>query len=150
MTLAVYRSSDANALETMKAVRAELKELAKRHAERCAVSDHSMTPPNMSRQPFDEIVMTLGLDLLLVVSWSSFSCRTGARPWFPTVTIPVSLIGTFAVLLALGYNANTISLFALIMAIGLVVDDAIVVVENVYRVMHEERAGPQRPRPSRP
>lgn len=54
------------------------------------------------------------------------------------MAIPVSLVGTFAILMALGYNANTITLFALIMAIGLVVDDAIVVVENVHRVMHEE------------
>ena len=56
----------------------------------------------------------------------------------PTVAIPVSLIGTFAVLLALGYSANTVSLLAMVLAIGIVVDDAIVVVENVERVMEEE------------
>ena len=56
----------------------------------------------------------------------------------PTIAVPVSLIGTFAVLLALGYSANTVSLLALVLAIGIVVDDAIVVVENVERVLEEE------------
>jgi multidrug efflux pump subunit AcrB len=56
----------------------------------------------------------------------------------PTIAVPVSLIGTFVALLALGYSANTVSLLAMVLAIGIVVDDAIVVVENVERVMHEE------------
>ena len=56
----------------------------------------------------------------------------------PIVAVPVSLIGTFAVLLLLGYSMNTVSLLAMALAIGIVVDDAIVVVENVERVMEEE------------
>src|SRR6202040_653186 len=56
----------------------------------------------------------------------------------PAVAVPVSLIGAFAVLLVLGYSANTVSLLALVLAVGIVVDDAIVVVENVERVMEEE------------
>ena len=56
----------------------------------------------------------------------------------PIIAIPVSLVGSFAVLLALGYSANTVSLLALVLAVGIVVDDAIVVVENVERVMEEE------------
>ena len=56
----------------------------------------------------------------------------------PIIAVPVSLIGTFAVMLAIGYSANTVSLLALVLAIGIVVDDAIVVVENVERVMEEE------------
>jgi multidrug efflux pump subunit AcrB len=56
----------------------------------------------------------------------------------PAVAVPVSLIGAFAVLLVLGYSANTVSLLAMVLAIGIVVDDAIVVVENVERVMEEE------------
>ena len=56
----------------------------------------------------------------------------------PAVAVPVSLIGTFAVLLVIGYSANTVSLLAMVLAIGIVVDDAIVVVENVERVMEEE------------
>ena len=61
-----------------------------------------------------------------------------ARPLIPAIAVPVSVIGTFAVLLAMGYSANTISLLAMVLAIGIVVDDAIVVVENVERVMEEE------------
>lgn len=56
----------------------------------------------------------------------------------PAIAVPVSLVGTFAVLLMLGYSANTVSLLAMVLAIGIVVDDAIVVVENVERVMEEE------------
>ena len=56
----------------------------------------------------------------------------------PLVAVPVSIIGTFAVMLAIGYSANTVSLLALVLAIGIVVDDAIVVIENVERVIEEE------------
>ena len=56
----------------------------------------------------------------------------------PLIAVPVSIIGTFAVMLAIGYSANTVSLLALVLAIGIVVDDAIVVIENVERVMEEE------------
>ena len=90
-----------------------------------------------------EIEFTLVLTFLLVLFVNYIFLQDWRATLVPTVTIPVSLIGTFAVLLALGYSANTISLFALIMAIGLVVDDAIVVVENVYRVMDKRKAGPQ-------
>ena len=67
----------------------------------------------------------------------------GRATLIPTLTIPVSLIGTFAVLLVLGFSVNTISLFALVMSIGLVVDDAIVVVENVYRVIDKHNLNPK-------
>ncbi len=56
----------------------------------------------------------------------------------PLIAVPVSIIGTFAVMLAIGYSANTVSLLALVLAIGIVVDDAIVVIENVERVIEEE------------
>ena len=56
----------------------------------------------------------------------------------PLVAVPVSIVGTFAVLLLIGYSANTVSLLALVLAIGIVVDDAIVVVENIERVIEEE------------
>ena len=91
----------------------------------------------------NEIVLTLGLTCLLVIGVVFIFLQDWRATLIPAVTIPVSLVGTFAVLFALGYNANTISLFALIMAIGLVVDDAIVVVENVYRVMDKRKLGPK-------
>jgi hydrophobe/amphiphile efflux-1 (HAE1) family protein len=86
----------------------------------------------------DEIILTLSLVTLLVIAVIFAFLQNWRATLIPSVAIPVSLIGTFGILMALGYNANTITLFALIMAIGLVVDDAIVVVENVHRVMHEE------------
>jgi len=140
--VAVYRSPGTNALETMKAVRAELKRM------------ESGLPPDVAytiaydtttyvRAAIREIEFTLFLTFLLVVGVTFVFLQNWRATLIPTITIPVSLIGTFAVLLALGYSANTISLFALIMAIGLVVDDAIVVVENTYRLMDEEGLQPK-------
>jgi len=140
--MAVYRSSDANALNTMKAVRAELKHLAKQMPEDVQYKVIYDTTKYVSAA-IDEIAMTLGIVCLLVIGVVFIFLQDWRATLIPAVTIPVSLIGTFAVLLILGYNANTISLFALIMAIGLVVDDAIVVVENVYRVMDKRKLSPK-------
>ena len=136
--MAVYRSSDANALDTMKAVRAELKRLAKQMPEDVQYKVIYDTTKYV-QAAIDEIVLTLGIVCLLVVGVVFIFLQDWRATLIPALTIPVSMIGTFAVLLALGYNANTISLFALIMAIGLVVDDAIVVVENVYRIMDKKK-----------
>ena len=140
--LAVYRSSSANALDTMKAVRTELEQLKKRmpaDVEYQIILDST----EYVSAAIDEITMTLGLTSILVILVVFVFLQDRRATLIPAVTIPVSLIGTFAVLLALGYSANTISLFALIMVIGLVVDDAIVVVENVHRVMHDEKLPPK-------
>ncbi|MFH4280443.1 efflux RND transporter permease subunit, partial [Acinetobacter baumannii] len=61
----------------------------------------------------------------------------------PSITVPVVILGTFAVLYVLGFSINTLTLFALVLAIGLLVDDAIVVVENVERLMHEQHLTPK-------
>jgi len=140
--VAVYRSSDANALETMKAVRAELKNLAKRMPNDVQYKVIYDTTKYVSAA-IHEIEFTLILTFLLVLFVNYIFLQDWRATLVPTVTIPVSLIGTFAVLLALGYSANTISLFALIMAIGLVVDDSIVVVENVYRIMDKRKLDPK-------
>ena len=135
--LALYRSSNANALDTMKQVRAQLAMLKEQMPEGVDYRVILDTTKYVSAA-IDEIAVTLGLVALLVIAVIYIFLQSWRATLIPSLAIPVSLIGTFAVLLALGYNANTISLFALIMAIGLVVDDAIVVVENVHRVMHEE------------
>ena len=140
--MAVYRSSNANALDTMKAVRAELKDLAKRMPSDVEYKVIYDTTKYVSAA-IHEIEFTLILTFILVLFVNYIFLQDWRATLVPTVTIPVSLIGTFGVLLALGYTANTISLFALIMAIGLVVDDAIVVVENVYRVMDKRKLGPK-------
>jgi hydrophobe/amphiphile efflux-1 (HAE1) family protein len=140
--MAVYRSSNANALDTMEAVRAELKHLAKRQPGDVQYKVIYDTTKYVSAA-IHEIVLTLVITFLLVLLVNYIFLQDWRATLVPTVTIPVSLIGTFAVLLVLGYSANTLSLFALIMAIGLVVDDAIVVVENVYRVMVKRKLNPK-------
>jgi hydrophobe/amphiphile efflux-1 (HAE1) family protein len=84
-----------------------------------------------------EVIKTLGEAFILVVIVVFLFLGSVRATIVPTIAVPVSLIGAFIVLLSLGYSANTISLLALVLAIGIVVDDAIVVVENVERVMDE-------------
>ena len=84
------------------------------------------------------MLKTLGEAFVLVVIVVFLFLGNLRATIIPAVAVPVSLIGAFAVLLALGYSANTVSLLAMVLAIGIVVDDAIVVVENVERVMEEE------------
>ncbi len=85
-----------------------------------------------------EVIKTLGEAFVLVVVVVFLFLGNLRATLIPAIAVPVSLIGTFAVLLAMGYSANTVSLLAMVLAIGIVVDDAIVVVENVERVMEEE------------
>lgn len=137
ISVALYRSSDANAVATMNQVRAVL-------------ADHEKTmPADMAYIiPYDtseyvqtaikEISFTLGMTFSLVILVIFVFLQNARATLVPAAAIPVSIIGTFAVLLALGLNINTITLFALVLAIALVVDDAIVVVENVHRIMEEE------------
>lgn len=84
-----------------------------------------------------EVVVTLFVTLLLVVLTVYIFLQNMRATIIPSVTIPVSLIGTFAVLMAMGYSINQFTLFGLVLVIGIVVDDAIVVVENVIRHIHE-------------
>ena len=84
-----------------------------------------------------EVLKTLGEAFILVVLVVFLFLGNLRATIIPTVAVPVSLIGTFSVLLALGFSANTVSLLAMVLAIGIVVDDAIVVVENVERVLEE-------------
>jgi len=135
--LMVYRAPGANAVETVDAVRAELERLAARFPADLAyhvVYDAT----RYVRATIVEILLTLALTFAIVVAVTYLFLQDWRAALVPSVTIPVSLIGAFAVLLALGFSANTITLFALILAIGLVVDDAIVVVENVQRIMQDE------------
>ncbi|AWJ92958.1 hydrophobe/amphiphile efflux-1 family RND transporter (plasmid) [Azospirillum baldaniorum] len=143
-TLVVYQSPDANALDVAKAVRAELDRLSGRFPEGLDYAVVFDTTSFVSAT-IEEIVLTLGITFLLVVVVIYVFLQDWRATMIPTLAIPVSIIGVFAVLLVLGYSANTITLFALVLAIGLVVDDAIVVVENVRRVMEEH---PDQPAPS--
>ena len=135
-TLVVYQARDANALDVAKAVRAELEHLSGRFPEGLDYAVVFDTTGFVSAT-IEEIVLTLGITFVLVMVVIYIFLQDWRATLIPTLAIPVSIIGVFAVLLVMGYSANTITLFALVLAIGLVVDDAIVVVENVRRVMEE-------------
>ncbi len=139
--MAIYRAAGANSIATMKEVRARLAEIS-RNLPSGVESKLILDTTEYVSAAIREIIFTLTLTFLLVLFVNYIFLQDWRATLVPTIAIPVSLIGTFAVLLAMGYSANTISLFALIMAIGLVVDDAIVVVENVYRIMQEEKLAP--------
>ncbi len=142
INMALYRSSAANAIDTMDQVREVLK------AQECTMpEDVAYVIPydttNYVKEAIKEISFTLLLTFGLVVLVIFVFLQNIRATLVPAAAIPVSIVGTFGALLALGLNINTISLFALILAIGLVVDDAIVVVENVYRIMEEEGLEPK-------
>jgi HAE1 family hydrophobic/amphiphilic exporter-1 len=142
VVLAVYQTPDANALSTADAVRAAVEELAERFPEDL---DYAILydTTNFISASIDEVKETLFIAVLLVVLVVFVFLGDWRSTLIPGIAIPVSLIGTFAVLAALGFTLNTIVLFALILAIGIVVDDAIIVVENVQRLMEEEKLGPK-------
>jgi hydrophobe/amphiphile efflux-1 (HAE1) family protein len=139
--LAIYQSPGGNALDTANAVHAELARLAERFPEDLsyrAVYDAT----RFVRATIEEILTTLFLTFVIVVIVTYVFLQEWRATLIPGVTIPVSLIGAFAVLFALGFSVNTMTLFALILAIGIVVDDAIVVVENVQRLMEHDQLAP--------
>lgn len=136
-TVVIYQAPGANALDVAAQVRAELERLSQRFPEDVAYAIVFDTTRFVSAT-IEEIVFTLGITFLLVVAVTYLFLQDWRATLIPTLTIPVSLIGGFAALYALGYSANTITLFALILAIGLVVDDAIIVVENVQRHLEED------------
>jgi hydrophobe/amphiphile efflux-1 (HAE1) family protein len=137
INMAIYRTSGANALETVQAVEAEVKRLSKRFPSDIEYRSVYDTTKYV-QSAIEEIALTLFITFLLVVGVTYLFLQDWRATLIPTLTIPVSLVGTFAVLLVVGFSANTVTLFALILAIGLVVDDAIVVVENAQRVMQDE------------
>jgi hydrophobe/amphiphile efflux-1 (HAE1) family protein len=135
--MGIYLAPGANAVTTARAVQTTLARLSERF------------PPGLSylvqydsttfvTDTIKEVLKTLGEAFLLVVVVVFVFLGNLRATVIPAVAVPVSLIGAFAVLLSLGYSANTVSLLAMVLAIGIVVDDAIVVVENVERVMEEE------------
>lgn len=139
---AIQLSSDANALETIAGVRAVLEESAKRF------------PPDLQykivvdsteyvRESMKEVAKTLGEALLLVLLVVFLFLQSARATLIPMLAIPVSLIGTFGAFLALGFSINTLTMFAMVLAIGLVVDDAIVVIEAVEHHMRYNGLSPK-------
>ncbi|WP_417773241.1 efflux RND transporter permease subunit [Stappia sp.] len=140
--LAVYQAPGANALDVADGVRAKLEELSKSFPDDLSYAIPFDTTEFVQRS-LDDVVMTLAITFALVVAVVFIFLGNWRATIIPTIAIPVSLIGTFAVLLAAGMSLNTISLFALVLAIGIVVDDAIIVVENVERIINDEGLSPR-------
>jgi hydrophobe/amphiphile efflux-1 (HAE1) family protein len=135
--MGIYLSPGANAVATAKAVQATLQKLSTRFpAGLTYLVQYDST--TFVTDTITEVLKTLGEAFILVVIVVFLFLGNFRATVIPAVAVPVSLIGAFAVLLVLGYSANTVSLLAMVLAIGIVVDDAIVVVENVERVMEEE------------
>jgi len=142
VVLAVYQTPDANALAVADAVKDRLQELAERFPDDL---DYAVLydTTNFIEASIAEVKTTLYQAVGLVVLVVFIFLGDWRTTLIPGIAIPVSLIGTFAVLAAVGFTLNTIVLFALILAIGIVVDDAIIVVENVQRLMEEEGLDPK-------
>ena len=131
----------ANALDTAKAVKARMAELAKTFppgVKYVAVID---TTPFIQKS-IGEVVKTLAEAIILVFLVIFLFLQNWRATLIPTIAVPVVLLGTFGILSAVGFSINVLTMFALVLAIGLLVDDAIVVVENVERIMSEEGLSP--------
>ena len=135
--IAVYQAPGANAVDVAARLDAEMDRLAQSFPQGLAYKVTYDTT-DFVKESVHEVVKTL-LEAFVLVAIVVFLFLGSIRATLiPIIAVPVSLIGTFAVMLALGFSANTVSLLALVLAIGIVVDDAIVVVENVERVLEEE------------
>ncbi len=135
--IGIYQSPGANAIEVTKAVRETMDTLAKRFPQDLSYSVFFDTTVFV-KSTIVEVIRTLGEAFVLVGIVVFLFLGKLRTTLIPLVAVPVSIIGAFAVMLAIGYSANTVSLLALVLAIGIVVDDAIVVIENVERVVEEE------------
>jgi multidrug efflux pump len=139
--VAVSLTSGANALETSRAVEAKLKELQQSFPRGLTTVVPFDTTPFV-RVAIQGVILTLAEAIVLVFLVMFLFLQNLRATLIPTIAVPVVLLGTFAVLAALGYSVNMLTMFAMVLAIGLLVDDAIVVVENVERVMREEGLSP--------
>jgi hydrophobe/amphiphile efflux-1 (HAE1) family protein len=137
VAIGIYLSPGANAIDTANLVRSNLARLSQRFPEglKYLVNYDTTT---FVKDTVRDVLTTLAIAFALVVVVVFVFLGTLRATLIPAVAVPVSVIGTFAVLLVMGYSANTVSLLAMVLAIGILVDDAIVVVENVERVMEEE------------
>lgn len=142
VAVAVYAIPGANALEVARGVRAALAELAKFFPEGLHYAEPYNPTAFIIQSLWEVFWSLLGVVALVVLTIYVFLMDWRAS-LVPTLTIPISLIGTLAVMMALGISINTLSMFGLVLAIGIVVDDAIVVVENCSRLVIDEKLSPR-------
>ncbi|EXU75639.1 efflux RND transporter permease subunit [Erwinia papayae] len=140
--LGIQLASGANALDTAAAIRAKIDELKPYFPQGLKVVYPYDTTPFISIS-IDEVVKTLFEAIVLVFLVMYLFLQSFRATLIPTIAVPVVLLGTFGILSAFGYSINTLTMFGMVLAIGLLVDDAIVVVENVERVMAEEGLKPK-------
>jgi hydrophobe/amphiphile efflux-1 (HAE1) family protein len=139
--LAIRQSAGANALSTANAIRAKLEEMSQFFpADMKVVYPYDTTP--FVRVAIHEVVKTLFEAILLVFLVMYLFMGNMRATLIPTIAVPVVILGTFAVLGLFGFSINMLTMFAMVLAIGLLVDDAIVVVENVERLMSEQGLSP--------
>jgi hydrophobe/amphiphile efflux-1 (HAE1) family protein len=140
--MAIRQVAGANAMDTADAVKAKLKEMSRYFpAGMKVVYPYDTTP--FVKVAIDEVVKTLFEAILLVFLVMWLFMGNFRATLIPTIAVPVVLLGTFAVLGLFGFSINMLTMFAMVLAIGLLVDDAIVVVENVERIMSEEGLSPR-------
>ena len=130
----------ANAMEVAKNVRAEMEEISRSFPDGITYTIPFDTTTYIS-ESIHEVYKTLFEALVLVIFVVFLSLQNWRATLIPVIAVPISLIGTFGVMLMFGFSLNMLTLLGLILAIGIVVDDAIVVVENVTRIMEEKRIG---------
>ncbi len=140
--IGVFLQTGANALDTRKAVEKTLMEAKAKFPEGLTYSTPYDTTPFVTESIY-EVMKTLAEAMILVFLVVYLFLQSWRATIIPTLAVPVSLIGTMAGLKLLGYSINTLTLFGMVLAIGIVVDDAIVVLENVERLMHEEGLSPR-------
>lgn len=141
--LAVYQLNEANGLEIAKEINKRLDRLKNNLFPEDLEYGIQYDTTKFITASIDEVKNTLFEAVLLVVLVTFLFLQDWRSTLVPTIAIPVSLVGTFAVMLGIGYSINMTTLFGLILAIGIVVDDAIVVIENVSRLMEEEHLPPK-------
>lgn len=138
---AIRLAPGANALATVKAVKDRVQQLSSTFPPDVAIAYPFDSTPFV-KISIEDVVKTLIEAIALVFVVMYVFLQNWRATLIPTIAVPVVLLGTFAVLAAFGYSINTLTMFAVVLAIGLLVDDAIVVVENVERIMHEEGLSP--------
>lgn len=141
--LAVYQLNEANGLEIAREINKRLDRLKNNLFPEDLKYGIQYDTTKFITASIDEVKNTLFEAVLLVVLVTFLFLQDWRSTLVPTIAIPVSLVGTFAVMLGIGYSINMTTLFGLILAIGIVVDDAIVVIENVSRLMEEEHLPPK-------
>ena len=139
--IGIFLRTGANALETAAAIKAKMHELEKNFPVGIQY-DLPYDTSDFVKSSIWEVLKTLGEAMLLVVLVVYLFLQSWRATLIPIIAVPISLIGTFAGLWMLGYSINTMTLFAMVLSIGIVVDDAIVVLENIERLISEEKMSP--------